>query len=515
MGRSKQMLVNLAASIVVFLVQFFISFWLSPFVVEQLGEEAYGFITLANNFTQYATLIAVSINSMSSRFISLAYHQGDKEKANQYYASVFWMNVILSAVVFVIAAILVWQIENLINVNADLVMDVKLTFALSFAGLIISFLSTCFNATTFVTNRMDLHAYTQIATNLTRMFVILGTFLLLSPKIYFVTLAGVVSSVLAFLCYLTFKKKLLPEMSLSRKYFSLSKILELMRSGVWLLVSDISSMLLNGLDILLANLFISQIAMGRLAISKTIPTAVSGLLGFLSSIFAASFTEILAKKDMERLTGEAKFTFKIMGLFLTVPFAGLIVFGVDFFRLWLPANVYDGPAIQQVYILMILTLTNVIINAYMYSVHSLLVAFDKVRVYSLMVLGCSILSISATLLLVTQTGLGVYAVAGTSTAVLGVLNLLVVPMYAEHVMGVKRFTLLRVILKNHGTLAVTVLVFIGIRWLIPVGSWLVFFGACAVCAVIGYLLDLFLLLNRDERSRVIDKLKSKLPGKKG
>ncbi len=510
MGKSKQLFINLGASIVVFLVQFVISFWLSPFVVEKLGEEAYGFITLANNFTQYATLIAVSINSMANRYISLAYNSGDREKANQYYASVFWMNLILSAIVFVVATVLVWQIENLINVNAALLRDVKLTFALSFLNLIISFLSTCFTASTFVTNRMDLHAYTQIASNVTRMFVILGTFLLLSPKIYFVTLAGVISSMLAFVFYMIFRRKLLPGFQLSRRFFSVKKIWELARSGVWLLISDISSMFLNGMDLLVANLFVSQSAMGRLSISKTIPLAVGGLLGFLSNTFAALFTDLLARKDMAGLLKEVKFTLKILGLALAVPFAGVIVFGVDFFSLWLPANVYDGAAIQQVYILMLLTLTNVIINAFMYSIHSLLIAFDKVRVYSIMVFICSIISISLTLLLTSQTNLGIYAIAGTSTMVLGLMNLLIVPMYAERVLGVQRFTLLAAIFKNHGALIVLLLLFFAVRLLIPIGSWITFFAVCGLCAVAGYLIIFVVLLNQTEKSRLIGKIQSKL-----
>lgn len=510
MGKSKQLFVNLGASVVVFLVQFIISFWLSPFVVERLGEEAYGFITLANNFTQYATLIAVSINSMANRYISLAYNSGDREKANQYYASVFWMNIMLSAVVFVVAAVLVWQIENLINVNAQLVMDVKLTFALSFLNLIVSFLSTCFTASTFVTNRMDLHAYTQIATNLTRMFVILGTFLLLTPKIYFVTLAGVVSSLLAFVCYIIFRRRLLPDFQLSRRFFSIKKIWELAKSGVWLLISDISSMFLNGMDLLIANLFVSQSAMGRLSISKTIPLAVGGLLGFLSNIFTALFTELLAKKDMDGLVKEVKFTLKILGIALTVPFAGVIVFGTDFFSLWLPANVYDSAAIQQVYILMLLTLTNVIINAYMYSIHSLLIAFDKVRVYSIMVFICSVISISLTLLFTTQTSLGIYAIAGTSTMVLGLMNLIIVPLYAERVIGVRRFSLLSGILKNHATLIVTIALFFVVRCFVSINSWMIFFVVCGLCVVFGYFVDFFILLNREEKSRILEKARGLL-----
>lgn len=510
MAKSKQLFVNLIASVVVFVIQFAISFFLSPYVVAQLGEEAHGFITLANNFTQYAMLIAVSINSMSSRFISLEYNRGNKEKANQYYASVFWMNVFLSAIVLVVSAFLIYHIDHVIVVSPQLLSDVRLVFAFSFLGLIISFLTTCFNCATFVTNRMDLHAYTQIATNVAKVLVILGTFVFLAPKIYYVTLATVVCNLVALISYLFLKKKLLPDLSLSRKHFSFTRIWELVKSGVWLLISDISSMFLNGMDLLLANVFISEQAMGRLSISKIIPTAVSSLLGFLSNIFAATFTGILATGDKERLTNEARFTFKILGVFLTVPFAGIIVFGPDFLSLWLPENVYDPVAIMQVYVLMLLTLINVIINAYMYSIHALLIALDKVKFYSVMVFGCSILSIISTLSLVAFTDLGVYAVAGTSTAILGIINLFVIPLYAEKQLGAKPFTFLGTIFKSHGALILTGLLFFGVKLLIPINGWLMFFGVCILCAVIGYAADFFLLLNQNEKKLILNKITARL-----
>ena len=79
----KTLLINLGASLIVFLVQLVISFWVTPYVVGKLGESAYGFITLALNFTEYATLLTVAINSMASRFISISYNQNNVEEANE------------------------------------------------------------------------------------------------------------------------------------------------------------------------------------------------------------------------------------------------------------------------------------------------------------------------------------------------------------------------------------------------------------------------------------------------
>lgn len=101
MNKSKQLIINLMASVIVVIVQLFINFWLSPYVIGKLGEAAYGFITLANNFTQYASLLTVAINSMAARFISIEYNRGNENEAQKYFSSVFWFNTILSVAILI------------------------------------------------------------------------------------------------------------------------------------------------------------------------------------------------------------------------------------------------------------------------------------------------------------------------------------------------------------------------------------------------------------------------------
>ena len=70
MQNKKATLVNIFAALITLGVQMFISFWLSPFVVGKLGEEAYGFINLANNFVAalgYFTLFFITFDKNEKR----------------------------------------------------------------------------------------------------------------------------------------------------------------------------------------------------------------------------------------------------------------------------------------------------------------------------------------------------------------------------------------------------------------------------------------------------------------
>lgn len=506
----KQLFINLFASVVVFATQFVIGFVLSPYIIAKLGEAANGFITLANNFTQYATLLTVAVNSMSNRFISYEYNRGNRKKAEEYFVSVFVINAICSVIITVVSMFVVVNLKSLIQVDDSVLGEVQMTFALSFINLVVSFLSTSYTSSTFVVNRMDINAVVQIGSNLLRLLVTVWLYMFFAPRIQYASVAVLCAGVFSAVFYVLLKKKLLPDIKLNFKSFSLKCVIQLARSGVWFLISNISSMLLNGLDVLIANIFISDIAMGRLSVSKTIPNAVGSLLGTLANMFAASFTIFVAQNDYEGLIKEIKFTCKILGLFLTVPFAGVIIYGVEFLTLWLPSEVYNTASINQVYILMILTLINVIINAYMYSIHSLYIALDKVKMYSLIILISSFVSFCVTLVLLKYTSLGVYAVAGTSTAVLFFVNLFLIPMYAEHILGIKYFSILKTILKNYVALGLTCVLFILFKPLFGFDSWLKFLLAAVVSAIVGYPLDFAILLNKDEKSKFLTTLKNKL-----
>ena len=85
MQSKKATLINIFAALITLGVQMFISFWLSPFVVGKLGEEAYGFINLANNFVSYASLLSVAINSMACRFISVEYNSNHLKRSKSYF----------------------------------------------------------------------------------------------------------------------------------------------------------------------------------------------------------------------------------------------------------------------------------------------------------------------------------------------------------------------------------------------------------------------------------------------
>ena len=92
-SKSKQIMINMAASMISTLVSLAISFVLSPIIIDKLNYEAYGFMTLANDFVSYANIAAMALNSMAGRFITVSLTKGDYDNANKYFNSTMYANI--------------------------------------------------------------------------------------------------------------------------------------------------------------------------------------------------------------------------------------------------------------------------------------------------------------------------------------------------------------------------------------------------------------------------------------
>ena len=84
---NKAILLNMIWSCTAVIINYLINFLITPYVTNNIGVEAYGFVALANTFTTYIDIISVGLNAFASRFISIAYHKNDIKKANDYYSS--------------------------------------------------------------------------------------------------------------------------------------------------------------------------------------------------------------------------------------------------------------------------------------------------------------------------------------------------------------------------------------------------------------------------------------------
>ena len=499
--------INIITSVGVMVVNLFISFWLSPYIIRTIGVEANGFVSLANNFVTYANLIVTALNAMAARFITIAYVQKDYKKANLYYNSVFWGNLVIVAVLLIPAIYMVFKLETFIDVPVDILLDVKLLFSLVFLSFFVRTGAPNYDCGTYITNRMDLSYIPSMFTALLRCVLLVGMFTIWVPRVWYVTL---VSAVLGFISlgvagYYT--HKLTPELKISLRnpICSWKANQELLSSGIWSSIAGGGAMLLSGLDLLLCNLYVGATAMGVLALSKTLPGILGQFSDAITGAFSPEMTINYAKDNKDILLKDINRAMKISAVTVTIPAAGIVVMSDVFYSLWVPSQ--DANLLQ---VLTALAILSYMINSGIIILHRVFAVVNRTRLSAAAMIitgGCSLLF---TWLMIRFTDWDIYAVAGISSVMTIIKNVFFVTPVTAVLLGYSWKQFFPCLGTTTICSAIVIAVGVIAKQLLSPSTWLGFFATCGVVGVIGLCVNVFLVLNKGERDFLFSKVKSKL-----
>lgn len=497
---NQMLVINMVSSFLSLAVTFGISFFLSPYIVKTVGVEAYGFVGLANNFISYASLITIALNALAGRFITIAIHEKKIEKANRYYSSVFLANCLISAVLLLIGTIVWVYLEYLISIPASILWDVKLLFAALFINCIVSTVGSVFSVATFATNKLYISSFRSIESSLIRAVVLVGLFAFFSPKVSYLGVTSLLTGVYCMAFNIHYMHKLLPELQIKKTYFDFSAVKELVGSGVWNLINRLGQILSDGLDLLVTNLFIDATAMGVLSLAKTIPALITTVVGSLVSVFSPNFTILYAQKKQEELVEAVKQSMKIMGVITNLPIIILIVCGEQFFSLWQPTQ-----DVMQLQILSILSIGCTVFSGGINCIYDIFTVVNKLKANSLVVVFSGLLSVLITFILVKFTSLGIYAVAGTSTIVSIIRNLVFTAPYGAKCLNLKWYVFYPDIFRPV-VFAIVSIVISGIALtFIPSGGWVMLVIRAAITGTLSIAFGFFIVLNKSDRALIISK----------
>lgn len=500
--------INMFATLFAFIVNLAINFVLSPFVINKLGSEAYGFVNLANNIANYASLLTIALNSLASRFITISYHKKRIQEATEYFNSVLYANIFLGAIIMAIFLTVSAYLEYFINIPANMIIEVKILFVLIFANTVLSLVNSTFSVATFIKNRLDLSSIRTLESIFIKAAILFVTFMLFSPNIFYFGIAVFISTIFVFITNCIYKRKLVPEIKISLRFFKRKKAFELVKSGSWNVITSVGQILINGLNLLISNIFIGPLAMGQLAIAQLLSTQFSNFMATLASVFNPRLTEIYAQQSSEHTANQLIFNMKIAGFFASICLSCILIWGKLFYSLWLPK--------EDSFVLWKLTLLLMIGVFASGAVHPLFYVYPltkKIKTSALMQLGSGFLNLILVLPLLHYTSLGLYAVAGVSTCISLVRDLTFTPMYAANCLGVRRITFYPVIVRYLCSLTVILFLQFWANRIMQSNTWGELILGCILGIIIGGLSNFAILFNAEERQMFFNAIRFRIKGK--
>lgn len=483
-----------------FAINIGLTFVLTPYIVGKVGSEQYGFVALAYNMVNYVAIFTSALNSMASRYISIAINSNNKDQANIYFNSVLRANTIIALVLLLPSTLLTVYVNKIFNVPTDIIRDVQLTFGFVFINIILSLLGNVFSVAVFSKNRLELSSYRAIEGNIIKLAITALLFFLFTPRIYYMTLAAISATLYTVITNVYYTKKLLPEVKISLKVYSYSAIKILIKSGIWNTVNQLSDVLTSYLDLMIVNIFIGSALAGQYSLSKTIPSFIATLISSLLSVFISQLTLLYAQSKQAQLVDNINLSIKIVGLIVIIPISFLVIFGDAFFTLWLP----DENA-GFLYLLSNLAIVPMIFTSSAIPINNVFTVTNKLKIPAIVLLINGLLNTAIIFILLKTTTLGVFAIPLVSAGVGLVRNLCFIPVYAARCLDIKWWSLYPSILKGVICAAVMMAICFAYKSLLShnVSSWFEFITAAVLCAGISFIINIFILFSKRERMELL------------
>lgn len=499
----KQTLINVITGLLTVFVQFAVSFFLSPFIVKHLGAEANGFAQLANNFVMYASLITLAFNSMASRFVSVNYHQGQIDKAREYFSSVLVANLVIGTLLLPIALYIVFNLQRVVVIENANALDVKVLFGCVFLNFYLGLWSSLYTMSMTVKNAIYYNNVINTIKSITNAVLLLVVFSILPVKIFYVSAVASLLSLLILPIYRNLQYKLLPEIKLTTKYFNYRAVKELLKAGIWNTINQCGHMLMTGLDLLLANWFISPALMGVLAISKTIPSAIIQLATTINNNFAPSVIISWAKGNKDDTMRQLRTSMKISSILVCMPIVTFCCFGNEFYTLWMPSE-----NAKTLTILSFLACMQFIPVAGTQTLFNVFTAANKLQVNSISFIISGCLNVLVVYLyLIHDATYGIYIIAGVSSTIVILRSMLVVLPYIAHILELKWHTFYKDVVVSLLCAGINAFVAYSIIVSIPFTGWVWLLVKIATTCIVTFIIELIILLSSHERYILLSQIK--------
>lgn len=492
--KKRQTLINLIANIISFSSSFLLSFVLTPFLIDHLGKEAYGFYPISNNFVGYMSILSAALNSMAARYISIEVYKKNLQEVKSYFSSVFLANILLSFILLVPMSLIVSSLGLWLNIPFGYALEVKYLFLFIFASMLTNVLFSVFGTATFAKNRTDIRSGIEIVLNIVKIGLYLLLFSAFRPRLVTIGIVTLCISVLSGLLQLWFSTKLLPGLKISFHYFQFAKVKELLISGIWNAFNSLGTILMLSVALVIANIYLGEVASGELAIVQVLPGFMNGVVTMLITVFLPRITQVYAQGSLKALVQEVKFSQRAIGLLATTPVISLLLFGYDFFQLWVPRE-----NTHQLQILSATLLVPMLVQCNMWSIFCLNTTLNKVKFPALIFILAGLLNISLCHLILKTTKWGVYSIPAISSSILVVYYLFFIPIYAASQLNIRLNSYYPHIVKSFCSMIVILSVGFSVKRVFVIHTWVDFILWGGLFSIFSYVVNGLFVLEKNDR----------------
>lgn len=491
------------------ILSYFINLFLTSFLTENVGVDAYGYVSIAKTFVSYAGIITIALTAFIVRYITISYNEGNIKESKSYYSSAIVSCLVLIGAIFIVGTIMSLNLEKFLKIDSSLVKSVKFLFILVLINFLSTTIVTPFGSAAYIKNHLDYVGIIKILSYIVEAVVLIAMFKYFKPYVWYVGVGSVCAGIVILIGNYCIKKKLTPDLKFDFKLVKISKVKNLVSNGIWNSVNQLGNILNNGLDLWISNLMLTPLLMGQVSIIKTLCVIFVQLCSTIEQPFQPRLLKSYASKDKEYFLSEMRLSMNVCGFFSAVAFAGFFAVGQLYYKLWLPSQ--DSAFLYYLTMAAVINYVTDGISRPVYYVSTLTL---KNKIPCFVTIGGGFLNVVAMYFLLKYTNLGAFAVVSTTTVIMVGINLFFNPIYAAKCLSIKAGFFYRIILRHIISIIVMLPVFYLIRQIIAPKTWIGLIFAAGVMFLVGIFIYVFINCTAMQRRKLIFKIKQKKAMKK-
>ena len=317
--------------------------FLTPFIIEHLGQEDYGLWLLILSMIGWFTLLNLGLPSALSRFIIMALEQKDHEKIN----GIFSTGLVLFCLLGTVAALCMFAISffpNFFELSPTNENIFKFTLKFIALKVFLDFIVSTFNSIFSAFIRIDIDA------NIATFNVLLKTIFIVifTPRfgIWGLLFATIVADLSTQAIKIIFAKKIFKELRFERGGVTLKTAQLLFDFGKYVFVMSSAKIVNKNSSPLIITKVLDLNALAVYGIANRLIEQADAVLNAMFSTFAPMFTKLIARKENIEKTFQ---TVSQLNLFVGSILSLVLVVNCEIFiSLWLGEEFRQGAEVIKI-----------------------------------------------------------------------------------------------------------------------------------------------------------------------
>lgn len=423
---------NLIFSIINVSISVIQSLWLVPFITHSMNSEAYGYIAVVMNIVNMSTIISLAITSMSARYITIELEKNNLKKTNEYFNSVLCALILVSFIITLIFTGVIVHINFFINVAIEYVTQVRILFVFSVGSLIVSFINTPFISGLYYTNRLYVMYIFSILNYVSRILFAVLIFTKYQPVIWGAYFGGFLIDLISLCYYFLVYKKQIPGLRINIKYSKITHIIDIVKSGMWVSISKLGSILLSTINTYLSNILVGAVITGIYASIIQLPALMMVMTNAIVTCFVPRMYKLHANNKKDELINYIKMAIRMTSVPLGILIGGITIFGKYFMIIWL------GNSFVSFETLIILSVLYLAFTLPVELLNQLLITVNKVKIPAIVSILTGVFNVILILIFCKIFDMGIYAIAISQIIVLSLRAIVFFPIYTADSLKIKR-----------------------------------------------------------------------------